>query len=88
MALFSLVLIVGMPYLMDNMDPEAKAEFEEMQKSNPLAGATNPSQALQNFDLASWMAGANTNSGSGASASGSQQAEQGNKGGGSGGRRR
>ncbi|KAF2733994.1 hypothetical protein EJ04DRAFT_552940 [Polyplosphaeria fusca] len=58
MALFSMVLIFGMPYLMDNMDPETKAEFEEMQKKSPLSsGAANPAQQLQNFDLASWMAG-------------------------------
>ncbi|KAF2878185.1 hypothetical protein BDV95DRAFT_478493 [Massariosphaeria phaeospora] len=57
MALFSMVLIFGMPYLMENMDPETKAEFEEMQKKSPLSSGTNPAQQLQNFDLASWMAG-------------------------------
>ncbi|KAF2085825.1 hypothetical protein K490DRAFT_12617, partial [Saccharata proteae CBS 121410] len=56
MGVFSLALIVGMPYLMENMDPETKAEFEEMQKSSPLANA-NPAAQIQNFDLASWMAG-------------------------------
>jgi hypothetical protein len=73
MAVVSLGLIVGMPYLMDNrkfhcrsisvthtltastVDPEAKAEFEEMTKNNPVAA--NPAAALQNFDLAGWMAG-------------------------------
>jgi hypothetical protein len=46
-----------------SVDPETKAEFEEMQKSNPLtggAGASNPAAQLQNFDLASWMAGKTT----------------------------
>jgi hypothetical protein len=74
MALFSMVLIFGMPYLMENstcypdsmsrveadnyiVDPETKAEFEEMQKKSPIAAGTNPAQQLQNFDLASWMAG-------------------------------
>ncbi|OCK79421.1 hypothetical protein K432DRAFT_299897 [Lepidopterella palustris CBS 459.81] len=57
MALFSLVLIVGMPYLIENMDPETKAEFEEIQKKSPLTGAGNPASQLQNFDFASWMAG-------------------------------
>ncbi|KAF2269002.1 hypothetical protein CC78DRAFT_529620 [Lojkania enalia] len=58
MALFSMVLIFGMPYLMENMDPETRAEFEEMQKKSPLGGGTgNPAQQIQNFDLASWMAG-------------------------------
>ncbi|KAF2471401.1 uncharacterized protein BDR25DRAFT_334017 [Lindgomyces ingoldianus] len=57
MALFSMVLIFGMPYLMENMDPETKAEFEEMQKKSPLGGGGNPAAQIQNFDLASWMAG-------------------------------
>ncbi|OCL10110.1 hypothetical protein AOQ84DRAFT_337946 [Glonium stellatum] len=57
MAIFSLVLIIGMPYLMDNMDPETRAEFEEMQKKSPLTSAANPAAQIQNFDFASWMAG-------------------------------
>jgi len=59
MALFSLVIIVGMPYLLENMDPESRAEFEEIQKSSPLANMnpSNPAGALGNFDFASWMAG-------------------------------
>ncbi|KAF2146083.1 uncharacterized protein K452DRAFT_263617 [Aplosporella prunicola CBS 121167] len=57
MGLFSMALIFGMPYLMDNMDEETRAEFEEMQKSSPLASRANPAAQLQNFDLASWMAG-------------------------------
>ncbi|OJD31536.1 uncharacterized protein BKCO1_4700036 [Diplodia corticola] len=55
MGVFSLALIVGMPYLMDNMDEETKAEFEEMQKNSPLG--QNPASQLQNFDLASFLAG-------------------------------
>jgi len=57
MALFSLAIIVGMPYLLENMDPESRAEFEQIQKQNPLANAANPAAALGNFDFASWMAG-------------------------------
>ncbi|KAF2800468.1 hypothetical protein K505DRAFT_412963 [Melanomma pulvis-pyrius CBS 109.77] len=58
MALFSMVMIFGLPYLMENMDPETRAEFEEMQKSSPLApSGENPAAKLQNFDLAGWMAG-------------------------------
>ncbi|KAF1844589.1 uncharacterized protein K460DRAFT_354488 [Cucurbitaria berberidis CBS 394.84] len=65
MALFSMVLIFGMPKLMENMDPETKQEFEEMQKTGVLgSGNTNTAQQLQNFDLASWMAGKKTDSGS------------------------
>ncbi|KAK7730786.1 hypothetical protein SLS57_001618 [Botryosphaeria dothidea] len=55
MGVFSLALIVGMPYLMDNMDEETRAEFEEMQKKSPLS--QNPANQLQNFDLASFLAG-------------------------------
>jgi len=55
MAIFSLGLIVGMPYLLENMDPESRAEFEEMQKQHTVAA--NPAASLQNFDLAGWMAG-------------------------------
>lgn len=46
------------------VDPEMKEEFEEMQKQGVLgSGSTNTAQQLQNFDLASWMAG-KTDSGS------------------------
>lgn len=76
MALFSMVLIFGMPKLMENsefscdvllvglitdmhkVDPEMKQEFEDMQKNGVLgSGSTNTAQQIQNFDLASWMAG-------------------------------
>ncbi|KAA8620324.1 repeatdomain containing protein [Pyrenophora tritici-repentis] len=58
MAIVSMGLIFGMPKLMENMDPEMKEEFEEMQKNGVLgSGQTNTAQQLQNFDLASWMAG-------------------------------
>jgi hypothetical protein len=54
-ALFSLGVVVGMPYLLENMDPETKAEFEAMQKERGVSA--NPAAAVQNFDLAGWMAG-------------------------------
>ncbi|KAI8943436.1 hypothetical protein NX059_001446 [Plenodomus lindquistii] len=58
MAVVSMGLIFGMPKLMENMDPEMKEEFEEMQKNGVLgSGSTNTAQSIQNFDLASWMAG-------------------------------
>lgn len=75
MGLFTLIMVFGMPYLMDNsmysptlpelhktdyvaVDPETKAEFEEMQKKGVMgSGNTNTAQQIQNFDLASWMAG-------------------------------
>ncbi|EMD87623.1 hypothetical protein COCC4DRAFT_134344 [Bipolaris maydis ATCC 48331] len=58
MAIVSMGLIFGMPKLMENMDPEMKEEFEQMQKNGVLgSGSTNTAQQIQNFDLASWMAG-------------------------------
>jgi len=46
------------------VDPEMKEEFEEMKKNGVLgSGNTNTASQLQNFDLASWMAG-KTDSGS------------------------
>ncbi|KAI9718627.1 MAG: hypothetical protein M1828_006635 [Chrysothrix sp. TS-e1954] len=56
LALVSLVLIVGMPYLIDGMDDETKEEFEQMQSKSPLTQASNPT-SLANFDFAAWMAG-------------------------------
>jgi len=61
MALFSMVVIFGMPYLMDNMDEETKAEFKEMRNKGVLSGGPTPASQLQNFDLASWMAGKTDN---------------------------
>lgn len=64
MAVFSGLLMFGMPKLMENMDPEMKAEMEEMQKNGVLgSGTTQTAQQIQNFDLASWMAGKTTDSG-------------------------
>jgi hypothetical protein len=83
MALFSLAIIVGMPYLLDNMDPDARAEFEEIQKSSPLANMNpaNPTAALGNFDFASWMAG-RTNEQSASSGSQGQKSAGSGQGGG------
>ncbi|KAH8820474.1 hypothetical protein F5884DRAFT_764177 [Xylogone sp. PMI_703] len=59
LALFSMGIVFGMPYLIENMDEETKAEFEQRQKSSPLSGnpAANP---LQNFDAAAWLAGSSS----------------------------
>jgi ER membrane protein complex subunit 7 len=72
-AIFSLVMVVGMPYLMENckiddfhsllltmaVDPEVKAELEDMQKNQK--GMASSATNLQNMDIASdfasWMAG-------------------------------
>ena len=61
-------MTVIMPKMMENMDPEMKAEYEEMQKKGPVSGLTKAMQGSQGggagggglagFDLAGWMAGA------------------------------
>ncbi|KAJ4261447.1 hypothetical protein NW762_006872 [Fusarium torreyae] len=61
MALVSLVLMVGMPKLMDQMDPELRAEFEAQQKNSPLSaamsGQSSGDNPLTNFDMAAYLAG-------------------------------
>lgn len=57
---------------MYTVDPEMKQEFEDMQKNGVLgSGSTNTAQQIQNFDLASWMAG-KTDSGSGSASARTQ----------------
>ncbi|KAI8955883.1 Cys/Met metabolism PLP-dependent enzyme-domain-containing protein [Xylaria longipes] len=61
MGLVSLALFVGMPKLVENMDPETRAEFEEQSKKNPmnsLMGGPQPgSNPMGNFDVAGFLAG-------------------------------
>ncbi|KAI0189268.1 Cys/Met metabolism PLP-dependent enzyme-domain-containing protein [Astrocystis sublimbata] len=61
MGLVSLALFVGMPKLMENMDPETRAEFEEQSKKNPmnsLMGGPQPgANPMGNFDMAGFLAG-------------------------------
>ncbi|KAH9845275.1 ER membrane protein complex subunit 7 [Teratosphaeria destructans] len=64
MALVSVVFIFGMPYLVENMDPETRAEFEEMQKKGPLMGSAGAANSMQNFDLAGFLAGKSSDGGS------------------------
>ncbi|KAK6226368.1 hypothetical protein QIS74_02415 [Colletotrichum tabaci] len=74
LGLVSMGIFLGMPYLVDNMDPEMRAEFEERQKSNPmnsiLGGGGEPgANPMGNFDMAAFLAGTGkkdeTSSGSG-----------------------
>ncbi|RAL02025.1 uncharacterized protein BO80DRAFT_424403 [Aspergillus ibericus CBS 121593] len=62
MALVALGFTFGMPKLMENMDPEMRAEFEKQSRSSPISGATRSAMTgggtPGNFDLAGWMAGA------------------------------
>ncbi|KAJ6128379.1 hypothetical protein N7471_009596 [Penicillium samsonianum] len=57
LAVVALGLMFVMPKLMDNMDPEMRAEFEQHSRSSPITGATTNAMAGGGFDLASWMAG-------------------------------
>ncbi|KAI9750799.1 MAG: hypothetical protein M4579_006300 [Chaenotheca gracillima] len=61
---FSMLIIFGMPYLLENMDPETRAEFEESQKKSAVgrAGASGQNP-LQGFDMAAWMAGSSSSGG-------------------------
>lgn len=67
MGLVSMLIFVGMPYLVENMDPEMKAEFEAQQrKGGPMAAmmgsgsqAGNP---LGDFDMAAFLAGSKESS--------------------------
>ncbi|KAI9851670.1 MAG: hypothetical protein M1824_002582 [Vezdaea acicularis] len=68
MAGASLLIVFGMPYLMENMGEEMKEELAAQQKKSPLAAARGNQNPLQGFDMAAWMAGSTTKS---ASASGS-----------------
>ncbi|GKT86569.1 hypothetical protein Ct61P_04419 [Colletotrichum tofieldiae] len=77
LGLVSMGIFLGMPYLVDNMDPEMRAEFEERQKSNPmnsiLGGGEPGASPMGNFDMAAFLAGTgkkDESSGSGPSNSG------------------
>ncbi|KAL1998017.1 hypothetical protein VTN02DRAFT_199 [Thermoascus thermophilus] len=63
LAVFALAVTFGIPKLMENMDPEMRAEFEKQSRSSPLSNAgrnalTGGPGPGANFDLAGWMAGA------------------------------
>ncbi|KAF3765828.1 hypothetical protein M406DRAFT_351175 [Cryphonectria parasitica EP155] len=64
LGLVSMAIFIGMPKLVDNMDPEMRKEWEESQKSNPMnslmgggGGGQNP---VANFDMASFLAGSSS----------------------------
>ncbi|CAM1510430.1 Fc.00g007650.m01.CDS01 [Cosmosporella sp. VM-42] len=80
MGMVSMALFIGMPYLMDNMDPELRAEFEAQQKSSPMnavmGGAQQGQNPLGNFDMAAFLAGSGKKeSGSGGAAKGQGQGQ-------------
>jgi ER membrane protein complex subunit 7 len=66
MGVVALAFTFGMPKLMENMDPEMRAEYEEMQKNSPMGGITKALQGqatggagagADSFDLAGYLAG-------------------------------
>ncbi|OTA91398.1 hypothetical protein M434DRAFT_76340 [Hypoxylon sp. CO27-5] len=62
MGLVSLGLFIGMPKLIENMDPEMRAEWEEQQKKSPMSslmgGGQQPgANPMGNFDMAAYLAG-------------------------------
>ncbi|KIW18262.1 hypothetical protein PV08_02550 [Exophiala spinifera] len=70
MGVVALAFTFGMPKLMENMDPEMRAEYEEMQKKGPMSGLAQAMQGggtsgpASNFDLASYLAGSGKSTGS------------------------
>ncbi|KAJ5908014.1 hypothetical protein N7495_000696 [Penicillium taxi] len=56
MAVVALGFTFGMPYLMENLDPELKAEFEQHSRTSTVGSAQNALTG-NGFDLAGWMAG-------------------------------
>ncbi|KAL9038132.1 MAG: hypothetical protein Q9180_003321 [Flavoplaca navasiana] len=86
MALVGLAMVFGMPYLLENMDPEMKAEFEEQQKKSVVGNVAGGGNPLSGFDMAGWMAGQTSDKG--ASSGGRQIEEEKSSGDGGGGGQR
>ena len=69
MGVVALAFTFGMPKLMENMDPEMKAEYEEMHKKSPVSGLSRAMQGqgggsgTEGFDLAGFLAGRSTTTG-------------------------
>ncbi|KAL1883065.1 hypothetical protein VTK73DRAFT_9991 [Phialemonium thermophilum] len=64
LGLVSMGIFLGMPYLVNSMDPEMRAEWEERQKSNPMnslmggaAGGPAGGNPIADFDMAGFLAG-------------------------------
>ncbi|KAK6347062.1 hypothetical protein TWF696_007142 [Orbilia brochopaga] len=60
-----------MPKMVENMDPETRAEFEKQQQSSVLANPQN--NPLQGFDMASYLAGSSSKKPSSPAAGGSKR---------------
>ncbi|TQV91715.1 hypothetical protein V2A60_008649 [Cordyceps javanica] len=82
MGLVSMVIFIGLPKLVENMDPETRAEWEASQKENPMnsilgggSGGGQQANPLGNFDMAAYLAGSNKKeSGGGGGSSNSNSA--------------
>ncbi|CAK7266856.1 hypothetical protein SEPCBS57363_002303 [Sporothrix epigloea] len=61
MALVAMGVMFGLPKILDQMDPEMRADFEERQKTNPvnslLGVGGGPTPSGGNFDMAAYLAG-------------------------------
>lgn len=63
LGLVSMGIFLGMPKLIENMDPAMRAEWEERQKGNPMnsimgsGGGQQAPNPLGNFDMAAYLAG-------------------------------
>jgi len=80
MGIVSLGMFIGVPKLIENMDPETRAEFEAQRKENPVAnlmsggggGGGSGAGGPGNFDVAGFLSGHSANkNGSGAEGGGS-----------------
>lgn len=68
MGVVAMAFTFGMPKLMENMDPEMRAEYEEMQKKGPAGAIGRAMQGgggggggpAEGFDLAGFLAGSQT----------------------------
>ncbi|KAI0137352.1 hypothetical protein BJ170DRAFT_605516 [Xylariales sp. AK1849] len=82
--LVSMGIFFGMPKLMENMDPEMRAEFEESQKNNPMSSlmaGSQPTNPMSNFDMAGFLAGSSKNEGGSTEGSSGNGGNGGKKGG-------
>ena len=70
MGVVALAFTFGMPKLMENMDPEMKAEYDEMSKKSPAGaigramqgGGSGSGGGAESFDLAGFLAGSQAKS--------------------------
>ncbi|KAI5302795.1 hypothetical protein KEM56_000350 [Ascosphaera pollenicola] len=81
LGLVALVITVGMPKLMDSIDPEYREEFEKTRKESARKRrpGTQAAHAAAGFDLAGWMAGATAPESGTAATSGRQAAGSGER---------